>query len=179
MAFDHSIDGNFFYIHDTLLSPEECAAIIERLDKPEELKLVDSGLALYERNIWVSEEFAAVIKERVLPVLPADMRQYASINPWFRFSKYSEGGEFKVHRDGINQDAQGRRAMYTVNIFLNDGFEGGETTFFNHRVEVAHVAVPKPGRGAIFYNQITHCGCVVKATAAARYKYLIRTDVMI
>lgn len=175
MTSSNSIDGHLFHIYDTLLTPEECKHFIELLDKSDELKLVDSGLAYYYRNIWINEDFANEILNRIRHLLPNELSSSVSINPWFRFSKYPEFGEFKLHSDGVNQDAQGRRAIFTINIFLNDEFEGGETEFYNANLEFVHRACPKPGRAAIFYNQIPHKGNTVKGG----FKYLLRTDVMI
>ena len=96
-------------------------------------------------------------------------------NDHFRFSKYTVGEEFKRHRDGVNQDSNGFRAKYTVNIFLNDDFEGGSTEFFNESGTSIFDAVPAVGRGMIFDGQIIHCGN--KVTKGV--KYLLRTDVMV
>ena len=40
----------------------------------------------------------------------------------------------KIHKDGINFDKDNKQNMSyaTLNIFLNDDFEGGETIFYSN-----------------------------------------------
>ena len=54
------------------------------------------------------------------------------INKYIRLSKYEPGQFFGIHKDGINFDKDNRQNMSyaTLNIFLNDDFEGGETIFY-------------------------------------------------
>lgn len=169
------IDGRWMCLVDGVFTEEECARFIQELDRSAELRTVDSGFALYDRNIMISAAWAAVVRERIVGLLPEAVRDICVINDHFRFSKYLEGGYFDVHRDGVNVDASGNYAVYTVNVFLNAGFHGGQTEFFNAAQELVVRAEPKAGRGAIFDTNIYHRGCQVSGC----YKYLLRTDVMV
>ncbi len=160
---------------DDLLSREECRIFIRTLDNPKEIKHVDRGsTASYDRNIWISKPFAATIFARIKHLLPPEIAAVAHCNDHFRFSKYHEGQKFDIHRDGVNQDDTGARTRYTVNIFLCDDFEGGETDFLDDSMNLAFRAHPKPGRGAIFDRDMLHRGNKV----TKGFKYLLRTDVM-
>ena len=171
----YSVDGRWMCVADGILSDEECERFIADLDQPQKLETVDRGFALYDRAVMVSGEWAAEIRRRIVGILPEAVRSVCLVIDHFRFSKYLEDGYFDVHRDGVNVDASGNYAIFTVNVFLNSGFGGGQTDFFD-KVENRIVrAVPKAGRGAIFDNQIYHCGNPV----SGGYKYLLRTDVMI
>lgn len=169
------IDGRWMCLVDGILTAEECARFIEELDKPAELRTVDSGFALYDRNVMISAAWAGEVRRRIVGLLPEAVRDVCVINDHFRFSKYLEGGYFDIHRDGVNVDGSGNYAVYTVNIFLNTGFHGGQTEFFNGAQELVVRAEPKAGRGAIFDTNIYHRGCEVRGM----YKYLLRTDVMV
>lgn len=59
--------------------------------------------------------------------------------------KYQVGQEFKRHRDQsyIRNDIEA--SYFTFMIYLNDNYEGGETTFNNLTVE------PKQGTALIFF----------------------------
>ena len=162
----------FLHILDHLLSHEECAHFIQLLDT-NELTLVERGdMASYERNVWINEAFADELYERVKPHLPLGT---VRCNEYFRFSKYSPGQEFKLHTDGTNVDKYGNVSKHTINIFLNDGFEGGETEFYDERGGRVLRAIPQPGRGVLFDREVLHCGNrVVNGT-----KYLLRTDAMV
>jgi len=98
------------------------------------------------------------------------------INPCFRFSRYKAGGFFRTHRDGKNYDntvnpEEHTENVLTLNIFLNDDFDGGETTFF----EVNKFTLkPVAGMAGLFMHNQLHCGERVKD----HRKYLLRTDVM-
>lgn len=169
------ISGRWCACMDTILTPEECAFYIKQLDVSGELSKVErSYYATYSRNMLIDSTLASKIYSRIKHLLPSDVKT-VGCNDHFRFSKYEPGEEFKMHRDGINQDSAGNRARYTVNIFLSDEFVGGETEFFDESKKSQFVAVPAIGRGMIFDNQILHSGNKV----TSGYKYLLRTDVMV
>jgi prolyl 4-hydroxylase len=56
-------------------------------------------------------------------------------------------------------------------IYLNEGFEGGETIFF---VEPEVVIRPRTGAGLFFQHPIIHEGAMVTSGT----KYAVRTDLM-
>lgn len=158
-------------ILDNVLTPEECVHFITQLDNGL-LHTVDSGMALYDRNILVSQKLADMIYERVIQFIPKDIQQnIAGINDHFRFSKYKEDGYFDIHQDGVNINSKGQRTFMTINIFLNSEFQGGETDFFNDK-GLVYSAQPKAGRAAIFDRRINHRGNRVHGG----FKYLLRTD---
>ena len=171
MTTEMTIDNHHFCLLNGVLTPEECQQFIKLLDVPD-LHRVESTMATYDRNIMINEEFANVIYKRILPFLPPGT---VRCNEYFRFSKYHPGQEFTKHTDGTNQDKYGNRSQYTLNIFLNKDFGGGETDFFDNSGRLAVRAVPEPGRAALFDRGILHCGNKV----ASGNKYLLRTDVMI
>ena len=101
------------------------------------------------RVVAVSEAVAAVIYERILPLLPEvevvnnDTASYyinnaigmhgrwtpSYLNPCFRLCKYDPDGHFAPHFDSdyvVNPDL---RSLKTFMIYLNDDYEGGETNF--------------------------------------------------
>lgn len=165
--------SKFLCVSDDLLSPELCKKLIEFF-KEVPLETVDSGLALYNRGILHNMAWAEQLFEKIKDVIPAEFRA-VGCNECFRFSEYEPGGQFKMHRDGINQDSRGRRSVITVNIFLNDDFTGGSTDFyFDDRKTLRHSIEPKIGRAAVFDSQHCHLGRMVETGR----KYLLRTDVM-
>lgn len=159
---------------DNLLSPSFCAELIARLDVGTLEKVERADMANYSRNILVDEKLADALYEHIKPLLPSNVKT-VRCNEYFRFSKYIPGEEFKIHRDGVNQDRYGNRTKFTVNIFLSDDFLGGETDFFDEGRNCIFSAKPAVGRGAIFDRDILHCGNKVYEGI----KYLIRTDVMV
>lgn len=173
----YKLNNRPIIVMESLLSSEECKELIAFMESQKSLETLRSGSAKYDRHILISKEWANKIYDRILPFLPKGYREDISINDYFRFSKYHPGGYFLQHRDGLNQNSEGKRTIMTVNIFLNDeGIEGGETIFYDDKEpkKPAIICPPKAGMGVIFDREILHSGNHVKAG----FKYLFRTDVM-
>ena len=61
--------------------------------------------------------------------------------------------------------------LYTVLVYFNDDFEGGETRF---QEQLEQTVVPRRGLTVIFQHKIRHEGCpVLRGT-----KYAMRSDVI-
>lgn len=90
------------------------------------------------------------------------------INERFRFYRYDVGQQFDWHYDGAFERPTGERSRLTFMIYLNEDFEGGQTSFENA------VVVPKTGLALFFVHQIRHKGQPVQRGQ----KYVLRTDVM-
>lgn len=90
------------------------------------------------------------------------------LNERFRFYRYDVGQQFEWHYDGAYERANGERSWMTVLLYLNEGFEGGETSFDGIDV------VPDTGLALFFVHQIRHKGQPV----IDGRKYVLRTDVM-
>ncbi len=167
--------SKYFGIHDDLFTKEECQKLIEFFDSSE-TKFIDRGIAEYYRVEEDSEPMALKLWDKIKDHLPShyEGNRITCLNTHFRYSKYEHGMEFEQHRDGVNQDKNGYRSIFTLNIFLNDEFEGGETDFLDDSGKLIVSAKPKPGRGALFDRRILHRGNKVLNGC----KYLLRTDVM-
>lgn len=180
-------------IIDNLLSQRECAELIDRADYVKDDHLGNKGWHQadtggdYSRVILIDKNLADMLFERIKNSLPENLEykgfKLLYLNSHFRFSKYRAGGSFPLHCDGTNLDKDRAdehgetMSLFTLNIFLNDDFDGGETEFFNrHRGKYVsrYIAKPKAGRAALFYANQLHRGNKVKTP----YKYLLRTDVM-
>lgn len=177
-------------IIDGLLTKKECTELINRADRIRDgdgnkaWHMADTG-GLYLRVVMIDPTLAEVLFERIKGLLPETYKGFKILylNSHFRFSKYKSGGHFPLHKDGTNLDKDRleeygeTRSLFTLNIFLNDDFLGGETEFFyrnGNQIVSRYVAKPKAGRAALFYADQLHRG----NTVVTPYKYLLRTDVM-
>lgn len=178
---------------DNIFTSEQCRRIIHRANT---IQTDDKGNRSWHRPGTGGKYMRAIIRdEHLAKDLYSRLNQFIPshgpgpwnsvyINPVFRISRYSEGGHFPIHVDGQNYDnsrpditgLNSAISQYTLNIFINDDFQGGETDFFHspNKDDLRHSVKPKPGRGALFYHGQYHCGNPVHGG----YKYLIRTDVM-
>jgi predicted 2-oxoglutarate/Fe(II)-dependent dioxygenase YbiX len=51
------------------------------------------------------------------------------LNELFRFYRYQRGHQFKGHFDQSYIRSETEASYYTFMIYLNDNYEGGQTTF--------------------------------------------------
>jgi len=153
------------------------------------------------RCIIDSFDLASSLLERVRHLLPETMHaasvrarlqvgpstdgeieyRLAGLNERLRFLKYDPGDYFAPHMDGAyaTRDGSGKRSALTIQFYLREPSEGGETTFWDglggaECLRAAPAVASKPGRTLIFQHDVYHEGSVVKSGR----KYVIRTDVM-
>jgi predicted 2-oxoglutarate/Fe(II)-dependent dioxygenase YbiX len=91
-------------------------------------------------------------------------------------AKYKTGDEFGIHTDtGLCYDIENsiysrnfisgnKVPRYTVLIYLNDNFQGGQTIFYNDNFKETQVIIPKKGSALIFPMNIFHRGGKVTGT---------------
>jgi hypothetical protein len=110
------------------------------------------------------------------------------LNKRWRFNKYSPGQFFKPHYDAGYVYTPNEKTILTFILYLNEGFVGGETTFFpgNKRhwhtpaePGIEYACVPKTG-SALIFQQIgrenpRHEG--TPHTSEGQFKYILRSDV--
>ncbi len=65
--------------------------------------------------------------------------------------RYSPGGHYVPHKDADEMELACR--YFTVLCYLNDGFEGGKTSF----PSLNFTAVPVPGKTLVFPSRYVHC----------------------
>jgi predicted 2-oxoglutarate/Fe(II)-dependent dioxygenase YbiX len=113
---------------------------------------------------------AEALWQRAAEFVPARIGYWsvAGVNERLRFYRYDVGQQFEWHYDGAFERDNGERSQLTFMIYLNDDFEGGETSF--ERTSI----VPQRGMALFFVHQILHKGQPV----VRGRKYVLRTDVM-
>lgn len=178
----HEVDwlsDQIFTLPD-LLSAQTCAEIIDWAESkgfdeapvstaggPKMMRDVRNNTRLMlddpKRTAWLWDKLAPRLP-RVRGVEP----QAVGLNERLRFYRYDPGQRFAPHFDGYYQRPNGERSRLTFLVFLNEGFEGGETVFPQGRV------VPKTGTALCFVHRLLHEG----AEVLAGRKYVLRSDVM-
>jgi predicted 2-oxoglutarate/Fe(II)-dependent dioxygenase YbiX len=134
---------------------------------------VESQIRNNRRVIFDDREWANTLFERVKDQVPQTIHDMsvAGVNERLRCYEYQAGHRFAPHSDGAFIRDEGERSWYTYMVYLNEGFEGGETLFF---VEPEVVIRPQTGAALIFQHPIIHEGSEVTAGV----KYVVRTDLM-
>jgi len=99
----------------------------------------------------VPDQIGIVLNQRLLPHLPQVVECKGSkwkvqqigggsakgpINQRWRFNRYSKGQFFRPHFDAGFIYSDNEKTLMTFILYLNEGFEGGETTFFPRKSKV-------------------------------------------
>ncbi|XP_048779615.1 uncharacterized protein LOC125683004 isoform X2 [Ostrea edulis] len=179
--------GKLAFVLYNVFTEEECKKYIKDSEKRGyELALVNTGRGSVKapdvrnnsRNMWDSKEEANKILQRIKDYLPETWkrRKLVELNERLRFLRYDPGEYFKPHLDGYYMRENGDKSYITVQIYLNEEFEGGSTTFLKSYgcEDGGEEVVPRTGSVLIFQHDILHEGSkLIKGR-----KYAIRTDVM-
>lgn len=172
------LTNNIFTI-DSFWTAQECEDFIAKsesigyepatIDTEKGQKVVET-VRNNNRVLYKDVDLADTVWERLKLYAPAAIgnSKAVGLNELFRFYRYQPGQEFKKHRDQsyIRNDIEA--SYYTFMIYLNDNYEGGETTFNDLTI------VPRQGTALLFLHELEHEGSSVKQGI----KYVLRTDIM-
>lgn len=178
-------DDHQYLTIDPLLSADECVAWI---DFAEQLGFYDAPINLgggvearrpdirnNERTLVDDPERAQALWARTKPLLPdyvlrSGRATATGFNERLRFYRYEPGQRFALHRDGHYRRPDGSEtSRMSFLVYLNEGFEGGETEMMD-----LGVVVPKTGLALCFRHPLLHEGRTVRSGV----KYVLRTDIM-
>ena len=202
--------GAAFVLHN-FLTPAECEAYTNQAEliglRTVQAQGYGARMRVCHRAATFAPSVADELTARVLPHVGSDvtieaneygyMRHQEGIvpnsqpghytpygcNPGVRVCRYTAGGHFQPHHDGQFVAGRDERSFKTVMCYLNDGFEGGNTRFFDGRQGkyapprgeyVVFEYTPRRGDCLVFNHHLLHDGG--KVTAGT--KYIMRTELM-
>lgn len=194
LALETPIPGVDVHLIKEVFSAEECPVLLSAAEN------FGFGTTNYPKHyrgnlrLTVTDQtLAEAVWERLVHVVPSiveeEGRRFMAVglNPRWRLAKYVPGDLFKSHVDAFFEDdshgiGRGLKSMYTVNIYMNEDFEGGNTAFQFKPAQSPDVptyeVVPKTGLCLLFRQppaeHYSHEGKVVESG----FKYLFRSDVM-
>ena len=166
---------------DGVLSPDECAALVARVEamgptlapvSRAEGAVIDEGMRNNTRVMFDDPAFAALLFERLRARVPEELKgmRVVGANERLRCYRYAPGQRFAPHYDGAFFRSEVERSLLTLIVYLNEGFAGGETGL----LDVGRVITPKTGMALLFQHAILHEGAAVEAGV----KYAARSDIM-
>jgi len=140
------------------------------------------GIRNNDRATFDDPDFAAALWDRVRAFVPQEIDgcQATGVNERFRFYRYDPGQRFKRHKDGSVETPSGELSRLSFLIYLNAGYEGGETIFSDYTFEAGKTITHEikvsgeTGMGLLFVHERKHEG----APVTSGRKYVLRTDVM-
>jgi aromatic ring-cleaving dioxygenase len=175
---------NDTYLLDNLFNPTEITLLLTEAEK------VGFGRTDYPKNyrgclrlMTTDVSLAKVVWERMKQHVPNFIVdpvgltwKAVGLNERWRLAKYYPGDRFSKHFDAPYIKDQ-IESKFTVNIYMNGGFEGGHTRFYADDDIVCQIK-PKPGRCLLFRQppekQILHDG----EALGSGIKYLFRSDIV-
>jgi hypothetical protein len=180
IAKDVMTISNFF-------SSEECddwIGLSESLGYEEAAVTTETGMVMMkslrnnDRVMLDDAERAEDLWDRVQSYVPAlfkDAWRPIGVNERLRLYRYDPGQQFDWHTDGYFERDNGDRSCFTFMIYLNEGFDGGATSFNIGSTSPKRFQVtPRKGMALLFHHPIPHKGEPVRRGR----KYVLRTDVM-
>ncbi|MFT3699271.1 MAG: 2OG-Fe(II) oxygenase [Kofleriaceae bacterium] len=181
-ALDHG--APLVFAVDSVFASIECREMIARIDALNPTLAPVSLAAGFvempdvrnnERVMFDDRALATTLFERLRPSLPERLanRRPVGVNERFRCYRYSPGQKFAQHFDGAFQRNAHERSELTLMIYLNEGFVGGSTAFYDFTHDPLHVQ-PRAGMALMFQHHQLHEGCIVREGQ----KYVLRSDVM-
>ncbi|MEL6347175.1 MAG: 2OG-Fe(II) oxygenase [Myxococcota bacterium] len=166
-----------------VLNDEECNTLIDLAEKTgfgaapittARGPVMATGIRNNERLMIDDPQRAHWLFMRLEDHLPALINNWrlTGFNERLRFYRYDQGQRFRWHYDGAFIRNPNERSHVTVIVYLNDGFQGGETRFDRGRGPLT--VTPKRGAALLFLHPVRHCGDVIHHGR----KYVLRTDAM-
>jgi len=144
--------------------------LIDKYEQMSFTQINDEEYSIYYRHDFVDKDLSKKV--------------YGIINPWFPncrignkwyLTKYLKGGFIDFHNDG-HVSIDNRKSKYTILIYLNDDYEGGELCFENTKEMHGSKVSIKPGKGTIVVmdQDLWHkANPLITGT-----KYLLRADMV-
>lgn len=172
------LSDNIFTIEDFFTRQECLDALVRSEGLGYELAKINSAsgsrvrtdVRNNSRAFYHSEELAAALWQKLQPFGPPQLGHSTPIglNELFRFYRYQRGHRFRGHYDESYVRNEHEASYFTFMVYLNDNFQGGDTTFRGLRVQ------PRQGMALVFLHSLFHEGSEVTQGV----KYVLRSDVM-
>ena len=190
-------EGKLVFTIDNFLNNKECDKILQRIKNKNfqkatighNKKTVENETRNNSRTYFEDSKFSQELwkKFKDIDIIPKTMTngvfKLSGLYKHTLFYKYNQGEYFKEHYDEEKKDGN-LKSFYTVLIYLNEQFQGGETTFIYHKRNLIKNKIkeeliltpikPKKGQLLVFKHNILHEGSLLKSGE----KIVLRTDIM-
>jgi aminoglycoside phosphotransferase/adenylate kinase family enzyme/predicted 2-oxoglutarate/Fe(II)-dependent dioxygenase YbiX len=179
------------YVVDGVLTPAECAQLIAAAEAvgfaPKKSRRPGPPVRNNARALYTpSAELSAALEARLRPLLETvdvsvigarwRLPERDFLNTKWRMNRYDAGEGFDPHFDTGHAFPDGSRTLLSVIAYLNDDFQGGETTFIDVDTNARVAVTPKAGSVLVFHHYGPRSPMHDTAALVGR-KYVARTDV--
>ena len=159
---------------ENVYSPLECQQFIQKINQANPAIATNNpSFRNQDRVIFDDADIANDLFQRIKNFIPQQVEQFqvTRLNERLRCYRYNISQRFAPHMDHWYQANDREISLFSVLIYFNNDFEGGETKFME---QLEKSVMPEVGKAAIFQHKIRHEGCEV----TAGIKYAMRTDLM-
>jgi prolyl 4-hydroxylase len=140
-----------------VLSVDECNELIQiSKDKLSEATTLGTNIKDYRtaENTWLFEK--TELNDRIKNIISEKTELPIEHQEAIHIVKYNVGGEYKEHHDFFHPDTdyynthieRGGQRVYSCLFYLNDDFEGGDTSF----PKIKYVITPELGKLVVWKN---------------------------
>lgn len=147
------------YELDNFLTLDECNSFIYQIDNSKvKTNFTDSGK--FDNKKWVDKQLAEQFYGKLKKYSINQGERILRPNNLIMSGKYNVGDLFSLHTDtGLFYDLDAKeKSLWTLLIYLNDNFKGGETVFYDNYWKVDKIIKPKTGMAILFDIDLWHCG---------------------
>lgn len=186
------------WLLDSFMTKEECEDVIQKSEAagfaPKKSKRPGPAVRDNMRFLYKPDELQSDrLQERLLKLAKGIIPEAAGatwclpgsgkvLNEKWRINSYATGEVFRPHFDSGHSFSPARRTMFSLIIYLNDDFKGGETVFFPETPGRIPVPVkPKAGSALLFlhYGSLNPLHSTSPVVTDGRKKYIARTDIIL
>jgi len=143
------------YILPDFLLSEECEKYIDLINTNKNIiPFTDSGK--FNNNKWIDSKQAELFYKKLQTYKLTD--NIIRPNNIIMTGKYGVGDTFSLHTDtGLYYNSETKeKTQWTLLIYLNDNFKGGETIFYDNDWVINKIIVPKKGCAILFDISLWH-----------------------
>lgn len=152
----NTIIENKIWTISNFLSNNECVKFIEQIaNKTGTNPFTNSGY--FKNDKYIDEDLASSFFNRIKDKIDIDIFR---ANNLIMTGMYVPGNRFGLHTDtGLYIDYNKKeKSRYTLLIYLNDNYEGGQTQFYSDEFQKTAAIQPEKGMALLFDIDLWHQG---------------------
>ncbi|AYV80634.1 MAG: hypothetical protein Harvfovirus3_79 [Harvfovirus sp.] len=152
--------SDYIITMDNFLTDTECARYIDLINNSRNVKKFTT-VSNFKNAVYVDQATSDLLYDRLKQIIPIDNQlNIVTNNNLIAFGCYQPGQEFGIHTDtGLYYNKEKHLATrYTLLIYLNDNFDGGQTTFYDSALNELCSIIPKKGLALLFDIDLAHKG---------------------
>jgi prolyl 4-hydroxylase len=170
--------GNKIYTIKNFLSAKECDKFIEQIDNKGKT-IAFTSVGKFKNDKYVDEKLANSFYEKIISTIDKQIIDRCKIikaNNLIMTGKYAPNQQFGMHTDtGLYFNKKEKlKSRYTLLIYLNDNYEGGETSFYDQKFQHILDIKPQKNMALLFDIDMWHKGKQV----LSEHKYWIGCEII-